>query len=213
MLPPNCYYFIKLFFFHPPNLPFFRPPIPPFSPLKLKNLNFLCRVKQLMRFVWSKMNLPSGLCRLHIVFNYPAVRFVLCSYCTTSSVMSAEQVVIGVRHFQVDIFSVPERRKKRDKDETLATLHFFFSECLKRVYFCEVYWFGSPLVLCNIDERAFFGSLLSVFAWRWLIIVTIKCSSYYRRKHASKPCYSCQLHASCRWLRLTLCIIFQCVRV
>lgn len=34
--------------------------------------------------------------------------------------MSAEQVVIGVRHFQVDIFSVPERRKKRDKDETLA---------------------------------------------------------------------------------------------
>ena len=130
---------LNYFFFHPPNLPFFRPPIPPFSPLKLKNLNFLCRVKQLMRFVWSKMNLPSGLCRLHIVFNYPAVRFVLCSYCTTSSVMSAEQVVIGVRHFQVDIFSVPERRKKRDKDETLATLHFFFSECLKRVYFCEVY--------------------------------------------------------------------------
>ena len=78
--------------------------------------------------------------------------------------MSAEQVVIDVRHFQVDIFSVPERRKKRDKDETLATLHFFFSECLKRIYFCEVYWFGSPLVLCNIDERAFFGSLLSVFA-------------------------------------------------
>lgn len=67
VLPPNCYYFIKFFFFHPPNLPFFRPPIPPFSPLKLKNLNFLCRVKQLMRFVWSKMNLPSGLCRLHIV--------------------------------------------------------------------------------------------------------------------------------------------------
>lgn len=212
MLPPNCYYFIKLFFFsiHPTFRFSVRPSLP--SPLWSSKISIFFAG-------WNSWWGSSGakwICRqVCVVFTlyYPAVRFVLCSYCTTSSVMSAEQVVIGVRHFQVDIFSVPERRKKRDKDETLATLHFFFSECLKRVYFCEVYWFGSPLVLCNIDERAFFGSLLSVFAWRWLIIVTIKCSSYYRRKHASKPCYSCQLHASCRWLRLTLCIIFQCVRV
>ena len=58
---------------------------------------------------------------------------------------------------------MPERRKKRDKDETLATLHFFFSECLKRVNFCEVYWFGSPLILCNINERAFFLDHYEVF--------------------------------------------------
>ena len=199
MLPPNCYYFIKLFFFPSTQPSVFPSAHPSLLPSEAQKSQFSLQGETV-----DEVRLEQ---------NESAVRFVLCSYCTTSSVMSAEQVVIGVRHFQVDIFSVPERRKKRDKDETLATLHFFFSECLKRVYFCEVYWFGSPLVLCNIDERAFFGSLLSVFAWRWLIIVTIKCSSYYRRKHASKPCYSCQLHASCRWLRLTLCIIFQCVRV
>jgi len=33
--------------------------------------------------------------------NESAVRFVLCSSCTTSSVMSAVQVVISVRQFQV----------------------------------------------------------------------------------------------------------------
>lgn len=47
---------------------------------------------------------------------------------------------------------MPERRKKRGINETLAKLDFFFSECLKRIYFCEVYWFGSPLILCNIDK-------------------------------------------------------------
>ena len=78
------------FFIHLPILPFFRPPIPPFSPVKLKNVNFLCRVKQLMRFVWNKMNLPSGLCRLHTVLLCRQVCVVFALYylltdeCSTS---------------------------------------------------------------------------------------------------------------------------------
>ena len=100
---------IYSFFIHLPILPFFRPPIPPFSPLKLKNFFFAG---------WNSWWGSSGtkwICRqVCVVFTlyYSAVKFVLCSLCTTCWLMSAVQVVIGVRHFQVDAFSMCQKDER-----------------------------------------------------------------------------------------------------
>lgn len=67
VLPSNWLFIYLFIFINPSTLPFFRPSILPLSRVMLKNLNFLCRVKQLMMFVWNKMNLPSGLCCVRTV--------------------------------------------------------------------------------------------------------------------------------------------------
>lgn len=64
---------------------------------------------------WWGSSGTKWICRqVCVVFTlyYSAVKFVLCSLCTTSWLMSAVQVVIGVRHFQVDAFSMCQKDER-----------------------------------------------------------------------------------------------------